>query len=214
MNLTRAKLFANRKNSQLSPGPITPEGKAAASQNARRHGLLARTVVFQSEEEEATFDQLQAGLFDSWKPVNLQEEMLVEQIVLDYWKLGILTKRILADLQRGEDSSVTRRVMNGLAGGSALPAGDPTAQGTGEIHMGLVCDYVVMRVSKGKRCNPTEPSSSESSDTSQFEAKIENAFRLALRYEGVVKNDLYTAIERLQKLQKGRPGDIQTKPKP
>jgi hypothetical protein len=40
-----AQIQANRSNAQKSTGPRTPQGKATASQNAVKHGLLAEQVV-------------------------------------------------------------------------------------------------------------------------------------------------------------------------
>ncbi len=36
---TQAQILANRRNAQNSTGPRTPQGKAAVSQNAVKHGL-------------------------------------------------------------------------------------------------------------------------------------------------------------------------------
>ena len=45
-----AQIRANRLNAQKSTGPRTAEGKAAASQNAAKHGLLAEQVVIKGED--------------------------------------------------------------------------------------------------------------------------------------------------------------------
>ncbi len=39
------KTASNRVNAKKSTGPKSPEGKARSSQNARKHGILAREVI-------------------------------------------------------------------------------------------------------------------------------------------------------------------------
>ncbi len=51
---TEAQKLANRRNAQKSTGPRTPQGKAAVSQNAVKHGLLAAHVVITSESQADT----------------------------------------------------------------------------------------------------------------------------------------------------------------
>ena len=41
---------ANRRNALNSTGPKTPEGKAAVSHNALRHGLLSRDILLPGED--------------------------------------------------------------------------------------------------------------------------------------------------------------------
>lgn len=48
---TEAQILANRRNAQKSTGPRTPQGKAAVSQNAVKHGLLARQDVINLESQ-------------------------------------------------------------------------------------------------------------------------------------------------------------------
>ena len=45
-----AQIVANRLNAQKSTGPRTAEGKAVVSQNAVKHGLLARQAVIVGED--------------------------------------------------------------------------------------------------------------------------------------------------------------------
>ena len=55
-----ARQAANAANARLSTGPRTTEGKACASQNARKHGLTARDLVIREGEQEE-FDDLLAS---------------------------------------------------------------------------------------------------------------------------------------------------------
>src|SRR6202011_2346085 len=77
---------ANRRNALRSTGPKTPEGKAAVSMNALRHGLRARTVVLPGENREE-FNQLCDDLEVEWHPQSRTEQFYVEQMAVSQWKL-------------------------------------------------------------------------------------------------------------------------------
>jgi hypothetical protein len=86
-NMATLKQFeANRRNAQKSTGPNTPEGKAAVSMNALRHGLRARTVVLPGENGEE-FTQLCDDLEVEWHPQSRTEQFYVEQMAVSQWKL-------------------------------------------------------------------------------------------------------------------------------
>ncbi len=70
---TLKQFQANRRNAQKSTGPKTPEGKAAVSMNALRHGLRARTVVLPGENREE-FTQLCDDLEVEWSPESRTEQ--------------------------------------------------------------------------------------------------------------------------------------------
>jgi hypothetical protein len=42
---TQAQIDANQRNAQLSTGPVTPQGKETASQNATKHALTTNRVL-------------------------------------------------------------------------------------------------------------------------------------------------------------------------
>ena len=77
---TEAQLLANRRNAQKSTGPRTAEGRAAVSQNAVKHGLLARQDVI-SSESKADFDLYRDRMLAELAPVSPMESMLADSIV-------------------------------------------------------------------------------------------------------------------------------------
>ena len=56
------RILASRENGRRSRGPVTAAGKESSSQNALRHGLLARCVVLESESGEGFAALLQQHL--------------------------------------------------------------------------------------------------------------------------------------------------------
>jgi ribosomal silencing factor RsfS len=82
---TLKQFEANRRNSQKSTGPKTPEGKSV-SMNALRHGLRARTVVLPGEDP-TEFHQLCDDLEVEWHPQSRTEQFYVEQMAVSQWKL-------------------------------------------------------------------------------------------------------------------------------
>src|SRR5579864_4934288 len=83
---TLKQFAANRRNSQKSTGSKTPEGKAAVSLNALRHGLRARSVVLPLEDRNE-FDRLCDDLEVEWHPQSRTEQFYVEQMAVSQWKL-------------------------------------------------------------------------------------------------------------------------------
>ena len=77
---------ANRQNAQKSTGPKQPEGKAAVRLNALKHGLLSQELLLPGEDEAALMgfaERLMADL----QPEGALEILLVEDIIVAYWRL-------------------------------------------------------------------------------------------------------------------------------
>ena len=83
--LLSKKAAANRRNSQLSTGPKTEEGKSRSRRNALKHGILASSLLVtqgDGKEDQAEFDELLDGLHRDLAPVGTLEKMLVEKIAV------------------------------------------------------------------------------------------------------------------------------------
>jgi len=83
---TTKQIEANRLNALRSTGPKTPEGKAASSRNALRHGLRARAVVFPGEDR-AQFQRLCDQMKAQWQPRTPTQRLCLEQMAVSRWKL-------------------------------------------------------------------------------------------------------------------------------
>jgi len=83
---SQAQILANHQNAQKSTGPRTHQGKAVVSQNAQKHGLLARKDVI-SYESQADFDLYRYRLLDELAPSTPMESILAERIVSLSWRL-------------------------------------------------------------------------------------------------------------------------------
>jgi hypothetical protein len=83
---TDKQIAANRRNSQRSTGPRTPEGKARSSRNHLIHGLTA-TGLLDGESPER-LAAIQDDLRAQCRPQGILEEILVERMALAYFRLG------------------------------------------------------------------------------------------------------------------------------
>ena len=113
---TEAQILANRLNAQKSTGPRTSEGKAAVSQNAVKHGLLARQDVI-SSESQADFDLYRAQILAELAPVSPMESMLAERIVTLSWRLkrtGRIQNQAIDALNAAHTSSPLAKLTQSL----------------------------------------------------------------------------------------------------
>ena len=85
MSTTEQRLAANRTNALCSTGPVTPAGKAIASQNATRHGLLSAKLLLE-DEDAGDYQMMLTDLCRSVRPVGALELSLVERIGVTLWR--------------------------------------------------------------------------------------------------------------------------------
>ena len=83
---TQKQIEANRRNSQKSTGPRTPEGKAAVRFNALTHGLTAPHALLPTEDP-AAFDNLLRAFHRDLQPVGPLETSLVHKAADAWWRL-------------------------------------------------------------------------------------------------------------------------------
>jgi hypothetical protein len=89
------KAEANRRNALKSTGPKTPEGKAAVSLSAVKHGLISQEVLL-SGDDESVLKELGERLRAELQPVGALEDLLVDHLLpvfgdsagSDVWKLA------------------------------------------------------------------------------------------------------------------------------
>lgn len=80
------QIQASRANGARSRGPVTKKGKQRSSQNALRHGLLAKCVVLCNESLEG-FEETFQQYIDRFQPVDEIEFTSVEEMAVNYWRL-------------------------------------------------------------------------------------------------------------------------------
>jgi hypothetical protein len=80
------QIQANRRNAQLSTGPVTEEGKRTSRQNALRHGLTAETVIdaLEDAKDYAAFEMAVTADYDAQSAV---ERELVLRLASLLWRL-------------------------------------------------------------------------------------------------------------------------------
>src|SRR5579872_7567728 len=88
---TQHQIEANRRNSQLSTGPRTPEGKAVSRFNALKSGINAKAQVIPGEDP-AELEAMSAGYHQEWSPATWLQRFLVDSLVRAEWLLQRLSR--------------------------------------------------------------------------------------------------------------------------
>lgn len=81
---TDRKTEANRRNAQLSTGPVSEAGKAISAQNNFRHGLTGAFCLLPDENSDE-FNKLHTDLSEEHQPATATESMLVNDMARHYW---------------------------------------------------------------------------------------------------------------------------------
>lgn len=123
------QIQANRRNALKSTGPKTPEGKDAVRLNANKHGLRSQEVLLPQEDEEA-LRELDENLRAELQPVGELENLLVDNIVADHWRVRRL-RRVEAGVFDWESSSARSDAADSLR---------PLPEGTSMLGLSFIRD--------------------------------------------------------------------------
>jgi hypothetical protein len=83
---TEKQIAASRANGKKSRGPVTSQGRINSSKNHTRHGILARTVVLDTENK-GRFHELLNSFQNTYLPGTAVESVLVEKMAVAHWRL-------------------------------------------------------------------------------------------------------------------------------
>jgi hypothetical protein len=106
---TEKQIEASRLNGAKSRGPVTREGKAASSQNAVKHGILAENILTKGENESEFLD-LCTQLHDEFQPATPFEESLVHTMAVASWRRERIwnVERVSLDLEIAKETQHVR----------------------------------------------------------------------------------------------------------
>ena len=76
---TEAQIKANQENAKKSTGPTSIEGKKRSSMNAVTHGILSSVTALPGEDQ-GVLDHLREGVLATYQPQDTMEQFLVDRI--------------------------------------------------------------------------------------------------------------------------------------
>ena len=82
---SKAKIDANRRNSEKSKGPASHHGKARSRYNALKHGMTAKPVLLPGDDPQEFAGRLRY-LQDDLQARNSLEVVVIERLAGDLWK--------------------------------------------------------------------------------------------------------------------------------
>jgi hypothetical protein len=112
--VSERRIQANRRNALRSTGPKTARGKRTVARNAIKHGLLAREVVITAgdgEENLEEFHSLLEGLLESYEPMGVVEESLVQTIAACWWRKARVIRAENGEIRKRLDTLAVDRAL-------------------------------------------------------------------------------------------------------
>jgi hypothetical protein len=206
--LTSKAIAANRANSRKSCGPKNTD---AIKHNAVKHGLLAKSLLFESEEERHLFEGFVEELANEENACGVLHLALAEDTAECIWKLRRTAGWDLRELVNGRKAA--RAVLQTIAendGYEQLQLFND--EGTKAAQRGWDCHELAIRT--GARDVEDEGNSiaGPSSKTGhvQIEAKLTSSLDTIMRYQTSVRRDLYRAIAALREMRRDRELEVQS----
>lgn len=206
-SITEKVSAANRENGRKTAGPRNTN---AVRQNAVKHGLLAKNLIFGDEDEKNGFNILLHDLEHEHCPSGPTESALVEEVAICLWKLQ--TANVWEIQELGHRRQAAKAILRAVAENhceeqlSLFTRGDGTRSAA---HLGWDCQELTIRTSATNSHQENEDFAGETIGKAghvQIEAKLTNSLETILRYQAALKRDLYRAIAALREMKEQRGG--------
>ncbi len=209
--------MTNTKKHLRATGPRTPEGKKIASRNSIKHGFFSKVLTFKDAGEEAEYQDLLQGLFDTLQPTDRLQEILVEEIAVCCWKLRVSLAWAEREVRNRASRSINRTIQHFVEKSDVLdvplPGIEDAPRDAGSVDDGLgspgwECKEMVLRVTNGEQEQSghaamagTDRSADTSTEAYAVEVRVADPMDTIMRYDTKIHRDLYRAIEQLNRLQ-------------
>jgi hypothetical protein len=183
--LSPRELAARRANAKKCTGPRTNEGKAVARLNAITHGFFACDVVnpiLDGSARVEEFNSLLDALLEEFQPESASERILVDEVAASCWRIRRILRYECRESWADEDAA--RRY-----------ATRATPTETLLTSMGHSDNHRVRRLKAGKL---------RRSGLDAFILPHYSDVDKIVRFEGIVKRNLYRALDSLERIQASR----------
>jgi hypothetical protein len=202
-HISRDVIEANRKNSHHSHGPTTTRGKHTVRHNALKHGLLARALVFKSDEEERNFRAYRKRLCAELAPNDSLELMYIEDLANADWRLKRATRWEQSISMNTDMTTIAKDALESGTGKLGILGESDT-----ENRRDLRCKELTFSL-RNEEDPKAEKVLSFSGNPSGVEltAKLTDPLgnlEIIIRYEQTIRRDRDNAADRLLKLQRAR----------
>jgi hypothetical protein len=201
--VTEKVLAANRANARKSTGP---RDASAVSQNARKHGLLARSLRFETQDEREEFQALLLELETDQQPGERAERVLIEELATCIWKVGLANHWEVEEQHNSRAAS--QSIMQTLADNDdheTLPFFANSAGSASAAQRGWDCHELFIRSSN----TDSEHDNAFGDRHKQvgqihIEAKLGTRLETIQRYQAAIKRDLYRVLAALREMKRER----------
>jgi hypothetical protein len=197
--VTEKVILANRANARKGTGAKTQRGKDRVSQNATKHGILARNFRFKDNHEKADYDTLISDLDGSIDADDPLQRMLVEEVAIAHLRRGRALKLEQRTCRR--QNPATELILNTMERSELVDTGVCSV----ETDSGWECKELTMAAKKADdRLVRNGPLTQGSGDGQQLQlhAKFQDPMDKALRYQRATARDFYRALTLLYEVRR------------
>jgi hypothetical protein len=197
--MSEKALKANQENGRKSKGPINVD---AVAQNARKHGLQSKHLVFRNEQEQQEFEALEADLMDEYHPVGQTAWEIVHELAFCFWKKSEANGWELQELaHRNKASAAILKTLAENHDPGQLPLFTEQNGSQSAAGLGWDCEELVIRTGNSKselvEAGPLGDRKDKAGHV-LIEAKMNTSLNTILRYQAAAKHDLRDTIKLLR----------------
>src|SRR5271170_2488670 len=203
--MTDKAIAANQNNGKKGNGP---DDSSHLSQNARKHGLQSKHLVFKTDEERQEYDALLNDLMDEYQPDGRTAVELVDKLAVDFWMGGEgngLAMQELAHRRKAAGAMMSRLAENYDDDQLSLFS-EPNGSHS-DFPFGWDCQQLVVRTGTGtselQKQGVLKDRSGKVGHV-EIEARLNTSLDTIMRYQAATNRDLFRTIAELQSLQRER----------